>query len=259
MVFSVVCMIPIKQPRWPLGCGSFLVGHRFEDNPGVRRHLVKKSSRCQISRASNSSTPLSSLKKKKRAADKKTHEVCSTHAPHSRVYIDITACFHQHINKMMTPLYKTPKIQPSLKWNSWKMLNHRDRELAAFSQNTFPVQMSPEWLGSVFLLSCLWSWTSWLWRRIMKCAGRSELAGSSLRRTWRRRRIAGESLTWPPCPSAACWSSVVPSLTVNSAYLLLSWAVMMHWSDWELQKGTNFKWQEVKSDKVKLLRRCPLT
>ncbi|KAM4608673.1 anion exchange protein 3 [Polymixia lowei] len=47
--------------------------HRFEDNPGVRRHLVKKSSRCQLSRAN--STPLSSLKKKKRAADKKTHEV----------------------------------------------------------------------------------------------------------------------------------------------------------------------------------------
>uniref|UniRef100_A0A8C5B8K4 Anion exchange protein n=1 Tax=Gadus morhua TaxID=8049 RepID=A0A8C5B8K4_GADMO len=40
--------------------------HRFEDNPGVRRHLVKKSSRCQLSRA-NSSGPLSSLKKKKRA------------------------------------------------------------------------------------------------------------------------------------------------------------------------------------------------
>uniref|UniRef100_A0A3Q3VYA3 Anion exchange protein n=1 Tax=Mola mola TaxID=94237 RepID=A0A3Q3VYA3_MOLML len=49
--------------------------HRFEDNPGLRRHLVKKSSRCQIARASNSSTPLSSLKKKKRAADKKTHEL----------------------------------------------------------------------------------------------------------------------------------------------------------------------------------------
>ncbi|XP_041857414.1 anion exchange protein 3 isoform X2 [Melanotaenia boesemani] len=49
--------------------------HRFEDNPGVRRHLVKKSSRCQMSRASNSSTPLSSLKKKKRAADKKIHEL----------------------------------------------------------------------------------------------------------------------------------------------------------------------------------------
>uniref|UniRef100_A0A8C7YEJ9 Anion exchange protein n=1 Tax=Oryzias sinensis TaxID=183150 RepID=A0A8C7YEJ9_9TELE len=40
--------------------------HRFEDNPGVRRHLVKKSSRCQLSRSSNSSPPLSSLKKKKR-------------------------------------------------------------------------------------------------------------------------------------------------------------------------------------------------
>ncbi|XP_028992354.1 anion exchange protein 3 isoform X4 [Betta splendens] len=49
--------------------------HRFEDNPGVRRHLVKKSSRCQVSRASISSAPLSSLKKKKRAAEKKTHEL----------------------------------------------------------------------------------------------------------------------------------------------------------------------------------------
>ncbi|XP_068429063.1 anion exchange protein 3 [Clinocottus analis] len=49
--------------------------HRFEDNPGVRRHLVKKSSRCLMTRGSNSSIPLSSLKKKKRAADKKTHEL----------------------------------------------------------------------------------------------------------------------------------------------------------------------------------------
>nr|XP_020477259.1 anion exchange protein 3-like isoform X2 [Monopterus albus] len=48
--------------------------HRFEDNPGLRRHLVKKSSRCQMNWTSNSSTPLSSLKKK-RAADKKTHEL----------------------------------------------------------------------------------------------------------------------------------------------------------------------------------------
>ncbi|XP_055086676.1 anion exchange protein 3 [Periophthalmus magnuspinnatus] len=49
--------------------------HRFEDNPGLRRHLVKKSSRGQLSRTSTSSTPLSSLKKKKRAAEKKTHEL----------------------------------------------------------------------------------------------------------------------------------------------------------------------------------------
>ncbi|XP_060909851.1 anion exchange protein 3 isoform X1 [Labrus mixtus] len=49
--------------------------HRFEDNPGLRRHLVKKSSRCQMNRSSNSSTPLCSLKRKKRAADKKTHEL----------------------------------------------------------------------------------------------------------------------------------------------------------------------------------------
>ncbi|XP_068186219.1 anion exchange protein 3 isoform X1 [Antennarius striatus] len=58
-----------------LGSPQESVRHRFEDNPGVRRHLVKKSSRCQMTRASNSSTPLSSLKKKKRAADKKTHEL----------------------------------------------------------------------------------------------------------------------------------------------------------------------------------------
>nr|XP_014029991.1 unnamed protein product [Salmo salar] len=49
--------------------------HRFEDNPGVRRHLVKKSSRCHLTQNSNSSPPQSSLKRKKRAADKKTHEV----------------------------------------------------------------------------------------------------------------------------------------------------------------------------------------
>ncbi|XP_034077344.1 LOW QUALITY PROTEIN: anion exchange protein 3-like [Gymnodraco acuticeps] len=48
--------------------------HRFEDNPGVRRHLVKKSSRCLVTRNSSGSTPLSTLKKK-RAADKKTHEL----------------------------------------------------------------------------------------------------------------------------------------------------------------------------------------
>uniref|UniRef100_A0A8C7VBV9 Anion exchange protein n=1 Tax=Oncorhynchus mykiss TaxID=8022 RepID=A0A8C7VBV9_ONCMY len=48
--------------------------HRFEDNPGVRRHLVKKSSRCQLLQTTNSSSQLSSVKKK-RTADKKTHEV----------------------------------------------------------------------------------------------------------------------------------------------------------------------------------------
>ncbi|KAI7808708.1 anion exchange protein 3 isoform X2 [Triplophysa rosa] len=48
--------------------------HRFEDNPGVRRHLVKKSSRCQVPRMSNSSPPLSSLKRRKRM-EKKPHEV----------------------------------------------------------------------------------------------------------------------------------------------------------------------------------------
>uniref|UniRef100_A0A4W4FK37 Anion exchange protein n=1 Tax=Electrophorus electricus TaxID=8005 RepID=A0A4W4FK37_ELEEL len=48
--------------------------HRFEDNPGVRRHLVKKLSRCQVTRPGISSPPLSSLKKRKKK-DKSTHEV----------------------------------------------------------------------------------------------------------------------------------------------------------------------------------------
>ncbi|XP_036395861.1 anion exchange protein 3 [Megalops cyprinoides] len=48
--------------------------HRFEDNPGVRRHLVKKSSRNQMTRTSNSSPPSSSIKKRKKS-DKKVHEV----------------------------------------------------------------------------------------------------------------------------------------------------------------------------------------
>uniref|UniRef100_A0A4W5LLS6 Anion exchange protein n=1 Tax=Hucho hucho TaxID=62062 RepID=A0A4W5LLS6_9TELE len=39
--------------------------HRFEDNPGVRRHLVKKSSRCQLLQTTNSASQLSSVKKKR--------------------------------------------------------------------------------------------------------------------------------------------------------------------------------------------------
>ncbi|XP_047456790.1 anion exchange protein 3 isoform X2 [Mugil cephalus] len=57
-----------------LGSPEEPIRHRFEDNPGVRRHLVKKSSRCQMTRT-NSATPLCSLKKKKRAAEKKIHEL----------------------------------------------------------------------------------------------------------------------------------------------------------------------------------------
>lgn len=66
-----------------------------------------------------------------------------------------------------------------------------------------------------FISSCLWSSMSWLWRRTMKCVGRSALAGSSLRRTWMMRRTAGANLTWPPCPSAACWSFAAPSHMVK--------------------------------------------
>ncbi|XP_061465421.1 anion exchange protein 3 isoform X2 [Rhineura floridana] len=51
--------------------------HRFEDNPGVRRHLVKKPSRSQTTRTSKK--PLASMsvkkKKKKKKLDRKPHEV----------------------------------------------------------------------------------------------------------------------------------------------------------------------------------------
>uniref|UniRef100_A0A8D0G848 Band 3 cytoplasmic domain-containing protein n=1 Tax=Sphenodon punctatus TaxID=8508 RepID=A0A8D0G848_SPHPU len=51
--------------------------HRFEDNPGVRRHLVKKPSRSQVTRASKKmvSTPSIKKKKKKKKLDRRPHEV----------------------------------------------------------------------------------------------------------------------------------------------------------------------------------------
>ncbi|XP_041118012.1 anion exchange protein 3-like isoform X2 [Polyodon spathula] len=48
--------------------------HRFEDNPGVRRHLVKKPSRSQLTRANRKTSPPSSTLKKKKT-DRKPHEV----------------------------------------------------------------------------------------------------------------------------------------------------------------------------------------
>ncbi|XP_043360803.1 anion exchange protein 3 isoform X2 [Dermochelys coriacea] len=51
--------------------------HRFEDNPGVRRHLVKKPSRNQSTRTSRKmvSTPSVKKKKKKKRLDRQPHEV----------------------------------------------------------------------------------------------------------------------------------------------------------------------------------------
>ncbi|XP_041120373.1 anion exchange protein 3-like isoform X3 [Polyodon spathula] len=48
--------------------------HRFEDNPGVRRHLVKKPSRSQLTRANRKTLPPPSTLKKKKT-DRKPHEV----------------------------------------------------------------------------------------------------------------------------------------------------------------------------------------
>ncbi|XP_062434252.1 anion exchange protein 3 [Rhea pennata] len=51
--------------------------HRFEDNPGVRRHLMKKPSRSQTTRTSRklAATPSVKKKKKKKKLDRKPHEV----------------------------------------------------------------------------------------------------------------------------------------------------------------------------------------
>ncbi|KAG6924640.1 solute carrier family 4 member 3, partial [Chelydra serpentina] len=51
--------------------------HRFEDNPGVRRHLVKKPSRSQSTRTSRKmvSTPSVKKKKKRKKLDRRPHEV----------------------------------------------------------------------------------------------------------------------------------------------------------------------------------------
>ncbi|KAL7991892.1 hypothetical protein Chor_016148 [Crotalus horridus] len=61
-----------------LGCPDLEpIRHRFEDNPGVRRHLVKKPSRSQINRSSKTSLSSQSFKKKKKKKklDRKPHEV----------------------------------------------------------------------------------------------------------------------------------------------------------------------------------------
>ncbi|KAH0621199.1 hypothetical protein JD844_022257, partial [Phrynosoma platyrhinos] len=61
-----------------LGYSTFdPICHRFEDNPGVRRHLVKKPSRSQTTRASKRSLSSQSVKKKKKKKklDRKPHEV----------------------------------------------------------------------------------------------------------------------------------------------------------------------------------------
>nr|XP_056706747.1 anion exchange protein 3 isoform X2 [Euleptes europaea] len=51
--------------------------HRFEDNPGVRRHLVKKPSRNQTTKTSKKSLSSHSVKrkKKKKKLDRKPHEI----------------------------------------------------------------------------------------------------------------------------------------------------------------------------------------
>ncbi|XP_035878694.1 anion exchange protein 3 isoform X4 [Phyllostomus discolor] len=51
-------------------------GHRLEDNPGMRRHLVKKPSRTQAVRGSPGGlAPILRKKKKKKQLDRKSHEV----------------------------------------------------------------------------------------------------------------------------------------------------------------------------------------
>lgn len=55
---------------------TFSAGHRLEDNPGVRRHLVKKPSRTQSGRGSASGlAPVLRRKKKQQQLDRRPHEV----------------------------------------------------------------------------------------------------------------------------------------------------------------------------------------
>lgn len=73
------CARQCVSTRHTSGLFSFPLcsGHRFEDNPGVRRHLMKKPSRSQITRTSKklASTPSVKKKKKKKKLDRKPHEV----------------------------------------------------------------------------------------------------------------------------------------------------------------------------------------
>lgn len=68
------CGLWPQTPRWIPGV--LFTGHRLEDNPGVRRHLVKKPSRIQGGRGSPSGlAPILRRKKKKKKLDRRPHEV----------------------------------------------------------------------------------------------------------------------------------------------------------------------------------------
>uniref|UniRef100_A0A4W3HHX3 Anion exchange protein n=1 Tax=Callorhinchus milii TaxID=7868 RepID=A0A4W3HHX3_CALMI len=67
--------VPTDEAEAQLLAGAdldYMKSHRFEDNPGVRRHLVKKTSRCQAARTSTKAPAPPNVKKK---LDRKPHEV----------------------------------------------------------------------------------------------------------------------------------------------------------------------------------------
>uniref|UniRef100_A0A452RVN8 Anion exchange protein n=1 Tax=Ursus americanus TaxID=9643 RepID=A0A452RVN8_URSAM len=67
-----------EAPSWTPGTTrpALPAGHRLEDNPGVRRHLVKKPSRTQAGRGSPGGlAPILRRKKKKKQLDRRPHEV----------------------------------------------------------------------------------------------------------------------------------------------------------------------------------------
>lgn len=70
-MWAIILDLEILGPKSTLS-----TGHRLEDNPGVRRHLVKKPSRIQSGRGSPSGlAPILRRKKKKKKLDRRPHEV----------------------------------------------------------------------------------------------------------------------------------------------------------------------------------------
>lgn len=98
----------------------FSTGHRLEDNPGVRRHLVKKPSRTQGGRGSPSGlAPILRRKKKKQQLDRRPHEVPDPEEVGLWILLaspppfSLPPCLaHRHVPRTAGPTWRPPGLHP---------------------------------------------------------------------------------------------------------------------------------------------------
>ncbi|KAB0399292.1 hypothetical protein E2I00_003110, partial [Balaenoptera physalus] len=103
-----------------MGAEGHREGHRLEDNPGVRRHLVKKPSRTQGGRGSPSGlAPILRRKKKKQQLDRRPHEVPDPEEVSLWILLaspppfSLPPCLaHRHVPRTAGPTWQSPGLHP---------------------------------------------------------------------------------------------------------------------------------------------------